>query len=554
MTNKEIARSFRDLANLMELHEENTFKIRSYQNAYMNLRKLGAPLSEMEDVEILGIKGVGKAIVGKINELVTNGQMATLEKFREKTPEGVQELLKIKGFGPKKIRVVWKEMGFESVGELLYACYENRLIEQKGFGEKSQNDLKHKLEFYLRSKDSFLYASLEEEAEFLKKLVQENLPNCKVELAGEIRRRCNIVNGIELLIAGKHCEEDIFDDSILRLEQNNGNFFKGKSSRETPVSIYSCTDEEFGSKLFRYTGTKAFIEAFLSETEVKDFRKINDESVIFQKAGIAFIEPELRENGHFIKSAKIDELPQLIENEDIKGVVHCHTTYSDGIHSLQEMAEYARSLNYEYLAISDHSRSAFYANGLRIPQLEKQWAEIDALNKEMAPFRIFKSIESDILFNGDLDYPGEILEQFDFVIASIHSNLKMDEQKATARLIKAIENRHTKILGHPTGRLLLARQAYPMDHQKVIDACAANGVSIELNSNPYRLDLDWTWIPYALEKGILISINPDAHSKEGMRDINFGVLSARKGGLTKANCLTAMSVQDFENFILDVKS
>ncbi|RMG76580.1 MAG: PHP domain-containing protein, partial [Bacteroidetes bacterium] len=226
-----------------------------------------------------------------------------------------------------------------------------------------------------------------------------------------------------------------------------------------------------------------------------------------------------------------------------------HSTYSDGVNSIREMAEYARDLGYQYLVMSDHSKSAFYANGLKEDRLRRQWDEIDALNRELAPFTIFKSIESDILSNGDLDYEPDILAQFDLVIASVHSNLRMDKEKATRRLLAAIENPHTTILGHPTGRLLLSREGYPIDHQLIIDACAEHGVAIELNANPYRLDLDWSWIPYAIEKGVLISINPDAHSTAGIHDIHFGVLSARKGGLSKAACLNAKDLDAFKLYL-----
>jgi DNA polymerase (family 10) len=213
------------------------------------------------------------------------------------------------------------------------------------------------------------------------------------------------------------------------------------------------------------------------------------------------------------------------------------------------MAEYSKKLGYDYLGITDHSQAAFYANGLKEDRVTAQFAEIDALNEELAPFKIFKGIESDILNDGSLDYPTDVLRQFDFIIASVHSNLKMDKEKATNRLLKAIENRYTTILGHPTGRLLLSRPGYPIDHKKIIDACATYGVAIELNSNPYRLDIDWTWIPYALEKGVLISINPDAHSTGGIHDIHFGILPARKGRLTKKMCLNAKSVEEFAQFI-----
>jgi len=244
-----------------------------------------------------------------------------------------------------------------------------------------------------------------------------------------------------------------------------------------------------------------------------------------------------------------NQLPTLIEATDIKGVIHAHSTYSDGIASVKAMAQACQDLGYSYLGLTDHSKSAFYANGLKIDRLEAQWKEIDLLNESFKNgFKIFKGIECDILSGGVLDYEEDILKQFDFIIASVHAHLKMDEAKATNRLIKAIENPYSSILGHPTGRLLLSRKAYPIDHKKVIDACAANGVAIELNANPYRLDIDYTWIPYALEKGVKIAVNPDAHSVEGIKDIHYGILAARKGYLTKENCLNYYTVEEFGNW------
>lgn len=551
MSNKEIANAFDELAGLMELHEEPIFKIRSYQNAYLTLRKLDRPLAEMSPAEMKEIKGVGDAISLKIKELLTGGKMATLEGYRAKTPPGVVEMLDIKGFGPKKIKQLWKELEVETVGELLYACNENRLVELKGFGQKTQEDLRQKLEFHLRSRDKFHYATLEAEADFLLPALAGKLPGAKISSVGEFRRRVPILTKLEVLVGlAADFTKTIFDGELLAFEKTEGNAHFGRLvDSGTPVVIHACLPEEFGSKQFQLTAAPDFLTGFLKENEGVDFKNLADENLVFEKAKMAFIEPELREFTAFLPLAKTGNLPQLIDNQQIKGILHAHSTYSDGIAPLREMAIATRDLGYEYLGISDHSQAAFYANGLKPDRVEAQWAEIDALNRELAPFRIFKGIESDILHDGSLDYPKEMLAGFDFVIASVHSNLKMDLEKATNRLLRAIENPATTILGHPTGRILLARAGYPIDHKKVIDACAANGVAIELNANPYRLDLDWTWIPYSRERGVLISINPDAHSREGIRDVKFGVLAARKGGLTADGCLNALGLVDFEAFL-----
>lgn len=549
MTNKEIAKTFQYLGSIMELHGENPFKIKSYRNAYITLRKLQTPLSEMGEAEIAGIKGIGKAITGKIGELLNGGQMETLEKYKAITPEGIQEMLHIKGFGPKKIKVIWNELGIETVGELLYAVNENRLIELNGFGKKTQDALKEQLEYYQKSKNRFHYAALEAEANALLSKLQDALPEAKLNLTGAMRRRCNIVDAIEILIATKDGQLDLPDTLDLQEIKQDGSKILAKTAQELPVIMYTCQLSEFGSKLFRHTAAADFLAAFIKDQEGVDFKGLATEAELFEKAGLAYIEPELREQDWGLDLAKNNQLPRLLEEEQIRGVIHSHTTYSDGLNTLEEMAEYSKAEGFDYIGITDHSKAAFYANGLQPERVLEQMTAIDELNAKLAPFKIFKGIESDILNDGSLDYEEDILKQFDFIIASVHTNLRMDEAKATSRLITAIENPYTTILGHPTGRLLLSRQGYPINHLKVIDACAANGVAIELNANPYRLDLDWTWIPYALEKGVLISVNPDAHSKEGIHDIHFGVLSARKGGLTAEQCLNTKTTEEFAKWI-----
>ena len=540
MTNKEIARKFNDLAKIMELHGENPYKIRSYANAYLSLRKLGDPLEEMSEAEIEGIKGIGKSLASKIRELVETGNLEAYQKYAEKTPPGIQEMLSIKGFGPKKVKVVWKELGAESIGELLYACTENRLIELNGFGHKTQEDLKQKLEYFLQ----FHYASLEAEAQQLEEQLKKQFPSAEIALTGEMRRRLPEVSIIEFLMAS---EGEVLKNLgvIIENAKLEGNALTGRTANNIPVKIYHCQPAEFGSKLFRYTGNREFIDAFLKKAGELEFRNIPTEERVFEKANIPYLPAELRDRTDLIGKAPMD----LITEKDIKGVIHSHTTYSDGLNTLREMAEYARDQGFQYIGITDHSKAAFYANGLKENRVLQQMAEIDELNKELAPFRIFKGIESDILNDGSLDYEEDMLKQFDFIIASVHSNLKMDEEKANARLIKAIENPYTTILGHPTSRLLLSREGYPIDHMKIIDACAANQVVIELNANPYRLDIDWSWIPYALEKGVLIAVNPDAHSIGGIHDIHFGVLAARKGGLTKETCLNYLGAKEFSEFL-----
>ncbi|WP_317235345.1 PHP domain-containing protein [Niabella ginsengisoli] len=286
------------------------------------------------------------------------------------------------------------------------------------------------------------------------------------------------------------------------------------------------------------------------------FEKNNyeNEEAIFEKAGVPFIYPYYRETKDAVDQAINNSLPQTIALNDIKGIIHNHSNWSDGINTIDELADNLIKNNFEYLVMSDHSKTAAYANGLSEERIKEQHIYIDKLNQKLAPFKIFKSIESDILNDGNLDYSDEVLSSFDLVIASVHSNLYMSEEKAMQRLMKAIENRYTTILGHPTGRLLLSRNGYPINHEKIIDACVANHVVIEINANPHRLDLDWSWIPYALEKDVLLSINPDAHSIEGFYDIKYGVLAAQKGGLTAQRNLSSFNLEEFEDYLKKTKA
>ena len=538
MTNRDIARFFNRLAKIMELHDEYVFKIRSYSNAYLFLRKIEQDLSEMPIEDISAIKGVGKNISDKIQELLQTGTLATYQKYVDKTPEGIIKMLDIKGFGPKKIKVVWKELGIENVGELLYACNENRLVELKGFGLKTQATLIKQLEYFIDSQGKFLFDYLEGEANELEGLIKSIFPNQKSTLAGLTKRMMPEVTGIEILstiedtdliekIEGLQLDED---ETMLQ--------YKGY-----PVFLHHVSKEKFGATAFRMNSGEQFLE------NIDEIPNGENEEDVFNKLGLTYVVPEYRESATAYEQSKTNQLPKLISDQDIKGVVHNHSTYSDGLHSVKEMGDECVRLGYEYFVMSDHSKAAFYANGLSEDRVMMQMAEIDKLNESYKDFRIFKSIECDILNDGSMDYGDDFLKEFELVIASVHTNLKMDKVKANARLAKAIENPNTHILGHPTGRLLLAREGYPIDHTYIIDACAANGMVIELNSNPSRLDLDWSWVPYALEKGVKISINPDAHSKDQIRYIHAGVCAARKGGLTSEMCLNAMNLAEFSKWV-----
>lgn len=555
MENKKIARTLRLLSQLMELHGENPFKVKSMANAAFKVDKLpfavaGITLAAMEEVE-----GLGKSTAAKVWELLQTGSIAELDNLLEKTPPGIAEMLQIKGLGPKKILIVWKDLGIENVGELYYACNENRLIEAKGFGAKTQEEIKKIIEFRMASSGRYLYARVEDFAEELIDHLKNSFPELQISYTGDYRRKCEIIDGLDLLI-GTALNEELAD----RIQQSGLTVIDRSESRLSLESadgirtyIDFCGKNDYGWQLIEKTGNPAHVnnlKELLGESDASG----RSETEIYALAGIPYVEPELREGTNELELAKQNNLPSLITFEDLKGSLHNHSNWSDGVNSLEEMALFCRDdLKMGYLGICDHSKSAFYAKGLDEIRVAAQQREIDELNKKLAPFRIFKGIESDILYDGSLDYGEEILKTFDFVVASVHSILKMSEEKATQRLITAIENPYTTILGHPTGRMLLARSGYPIDHKKVIDACAANNVVIEINANPVRLDLDWRWHRYAIEKGVMLSVNPDAHRTSGFMDMHYGILVARKGGVSPADCLNCMDKESIERYFQSKK-
>jgi DNA polymerase (family X) len=555
-TNKEIARILRLHAQLMELHGEDNFKYRSYQNASLKISKLDKPLATMTAEQLSKIEGIGAALSSKIFQLVNEGSFNEFNKFVEQTPPGIIEILRIKGIGPKKIALLWKELAIESPVELLYACNENRLVDLKGFGKKTQEQLIHAIEYSIQNKDKFLYAIAENVAnQLLSDLKSEGIGN-EVSITGDIRRKTIILDKIEFLIATndeKTVIEFIKNNPLIHpsAEITTGpDILKFETINGLKTEFLICRPEEFHYRLFITTGNQAHINSF----NLRGLEKAASEKEIYSLNKRSFVEPEMREGLGEIELSEQNKIPVLIQSQDIKGIIHNHSTYSDGVNTLAEMAEYCKERGYEYFAICDHSKSAFYANGLSIERIIEQHKEIEELNKKLRPFKILKGIESDILNDGSLDYTDEVLATFDIVVASIHTNFKMDKEKATKRLLKAIENPYTTILGHCTGRLLLAREGYPVDHEKIIDACAGNNVVIELNANPYRLDIDWRWIGYAMSKGVMISVNPDAHSSGSIHDLHYGICAAKKGGLSKEMTFNAFSLAEIENYLSKKKS
>lgn len=548
MENKDIARVFKLCAKLMELHEENPFRTRAMATASFRIEKLPFPARNASLETLSQQDKIGKSTAEKILQVVNSGTFTELDALLEITPQGILELLQIKGLGPKKVLIIWKLLNIESIGELYYACNENRLIEAKGFGLKTQEDIKKSIEFSMASQGWYHWARISDSAEKVFKAFQEALPHSPISFSGAYRRKCEILEKVEMIVAVDQMSLEKVIRSLefefdINLERGEISF---RDQNGVPFEVVASAAESFAKNLLIGTGSDEHVTRLEAEGAIAP---LETEQLIYHSLGLDYIEPELREGGEEIEWAKEKCLPKLIDYADLRGSLHNHSTYSDGVHSLEEMARYCQTdLKLQYLGICDHSKTAVYAGGLSIDTVQAQWAEIDVLNEKLAPFKIFKGIESDILPDGSLDYPEEILSGFDFVVASVHSGLKMDRDRATERLIKAIENPYTTILGHPTGRLLLSRAGYPIDYEKVIDACAANQVIIEINANPLRLDLDWRWHQYALKQGVLLSINPDAHRVEGFYDMHYGVQIARKGGLSAGQCLNALGVDEIDRY------
>ena len=564
MDNKEIVSTLRQIASFMELHGENEFKIRGYNNAVYNIERITDPLEEKGLAELEKVNGIGKSIAAKIHELTDTGKVAVLEDLIAQTPEGIIEMMNIKGLGTKKIRSLWQELDITTIDQLELALQNGSLDTLKGFGGKVQDKISDTIDFYLDSKTKTHYATAELYYDQISKLLSDQFPEATISSTGSMRRKMEVVSILSMVIGNAHPEKlnaYLQRDPLFTEKENSSPFlWKGSfSDCPVPVEIHISSSNDFESTLFLSTGS--YDHMLYAGPEKLNLRQLavspenKTEKSIYERAGLPYIEPELREGLFEFQWASENKIPRLLDVKDLKGILHNHSHYSDGRHSLREMAEYCKSLGYEYLGISDHSKAAaFYANGMDEDRVKQQQDEIDELNNELAPFKIFKGIEADILPDGNIDYDDEILATFDFVVASVHSVLNMDLKKAMDRMLRAIHNPFTTMLGHLTGRQLLIREGFPLDHREIIDACVENNVIIEVNAHPNRLDLDWRWIPYSLEKNVMLSINPDAHAKDGYHDMYYGVSVARKGGLTADMTLNTKNREDIDEYFRNRKT
>ena len=561
ISNTDIVETIELTAKLLELHNEDEFKIKTFTNAAYNLDKYIGDLAQLDFPQLTQIQGVGKMMAGKILEIVSTGGLRELQDLLAKTPEGVLEMFKIKGLGAKKIKVLWNELGLDNINDLQIACENGSISKVKGFGEKTKDSILESL-LFIQSQAGKLRMN---KATALAEVIAAELGKYfkKVAISGEIRRKSEVVDTLLFLVNYTDKLPDFIAEGFLKDEKSSSPFiWRGKYlENKIDIEVRYVLDNQLFNKQFIYTANENHLKhrnekgvslLTVSAGLTEGLTQVEVEEKIYEKFGTPYIIPEMREGGFEFDWIQQNKNEDLVTWESLKGILHNHSTYSDGKDSLEQMATYCKELGFEYLGIADHSQSATYASGLLITKIQQQHAEIEQLNKKLStdrPFKILKGIESDILGDGSLDYPDEILASFDYIVASVHSNLTMTQARATERLVRAIENPYTTILGHPTGRLLLSRKGYPIDYKEVIDCCAANGVVIEINASPYRLDLDWRWIQYALERNVMLSINPDAHEKAGYFDMHYGVAVARKGGLTKNMTFNALSLVDMEAYL-----
>src|SRR5881296_1318720 len=577
MTKSEVAAVLEEIGTLLELKGENPFKIRAYVNAARAIETFGGNISDLQDEEALGkIPGIGKSIALKIKELAATGSLKYLQELRAEVPAAILQLFSISGLGAKKIKARYEKLQISSIEQLLKACETGRVAELPGFGETTQAKICKAIEERTRRAGYFQFGEIAHEAETLRNDLAGHPDALQVDIAGSYRRRKEIVHDVDLLVATKNpgditkffvshpLVESIIAQgptkSSVRLRSGVQCDLRVVSTTEYPFALaYFTGNKEHNIELrsralqrgwtlneYRIAPLPVYPKA-KKKGPIKKIPNVHDEAGLYRAVDLDFIPPELRENWGEFEAAENHSLPKLIEKENLRGTFHCHTTASDGHNSIEEMAEAAQALGLEYLGIADHSRSQIQAHGLDEKKLLAQVATIRKLNKKFDGFRLFAGVECDILRDGTLDFPNDVLSQLDFVVASVHSALGLSEADMTRRLIRAMENQFVTMLAHPTGRLLLKREPYKIDVPKILDAAARIGTWIELNAAPKRLDLDWRWWPMAKQKGVKCVINPDAHRAERLQDLWFGIGIARKGWLTKDDVMNCLPLEKIEN-------
>ena len=569
MTKDQVASALREIGTILELQGENPFKCRAYLNGARTLETSATDLTELVRTNRLGeLPGIGDALREKITTLITTGKLPYLEELRSSIPAGLLPLLDLPGLGPKKLRALRDKLKIESLEALTQACQDGRLAALEGFGEKTATNLLEAIDRHANYKKLHRLGTALPAARTLLEHLKQSPLVLHAEIAGSLRRGKEVVKDLDLIASSKKPKE------VMKLFVSSPNVEKVVNHGETkssvilaggiPCDLRVIPPESWATALAHFTGSKEHNIALrqraidrglhlsewgLLKGKSKTPLKLKDEKDLHKALGLAFIPPELREDSGEIAAAEKNELPDLLTRDQIRGCLHNHTLASDGQDSLSSMAQAAAEQGLEWLGIADHSKSSFQANGLDAKRLEKQIEEIRLLNSKKPKCTLLSGTECDILKDGKLDFPDSLLSELDYVVASVHSGFTSDEKEMTQRIIRAMENPHVTCLGHPTGRLLLEREAYPLNIPKILDAAAATGTWIELNANPWRLDLDWRWWHKARDLGILCCINPDAHKTSHLRFLDFGVTLARKGWLQAQDVVNTRTLSQLRKLL-----
>ena len=521
-----IARMLDEISRYIELSDPQPFRARAFEKAARAVENLEEDIDGLvESGTLTGVSGIGKATAQVIEEIVRTGESRYLDELRAQYPPGIFELLRVPRLGLKKIGVLYSELGVASLEELEDAARDGRLAKLKGFGAKTAEQILAGIEFARMRESQFLLPIGLEAAEVLRERLAELEEVEDAEVSGSVRRRLEVIRNVNLVVATK--KPAIVAEKLAAMVGGFGEVdaqtYKGTIRGELDVFFHLTPPAEFGSTLLRTTGSAAFVEAF------GKIPKASSEADAFSKAGVLFVEPERRETADDLQLKK---RPKLVQVDQLRGTFHVHTTFSDGRNTVQEMLSAARQRGWEYVGISDHSKVAYYAGGLTEEKLKEQHAEIARHEKAVAPMRVFRGTEADILPDGTMDYGPKVLATFDFVVASVHSQFQMNEEQMTERILRAMDDPTVTFIGHLTGRKLLSRAGYRVDYDRIFDKAAERGVMIEINGNPNRLDVDWRYLRRAADKGVMFSIHPDAHSVSEYNAVITGTWVARKGGLS----------------------
>ncbi|PAP75267.1 DNA polymerase/3'-5' exonuclease PolX [Rubrivirga marina] len=545
MTNKAVARHLKLTADLVELTGGNPFRARAYGSGARAVERLDVPVETLvADGELSTVQGIGKGLVAEIEELLQTGTMETTEDLLQSLPPGLPEVLRVKGLGVKKVRTLWTEAGVTSIEDLEGAAAVGKLADLPGFGKKTVENILASIEELKAYRGKAHLRDAATEALVARQRLRD--AGLRADLAGPVRRQCNVVDRVDLVAVGT--PEAVAE--ALGGGTTHDDRVEATLPLGLPLTVWTTTEAAYGRTLFERTGPEAHVGAVAEKAGLGD---VAEEDAVYEAAGLYPIPAPLRDDPHWLTVAADGPIPALVRTADLRGTIHNHTTASDGAHTLREMCDAARERGLGYFGVCDHSRSLQIAHGLSLGEMEEQIRRVERLNADYAQegvdFRVFAGTEADILSDGAMDYPDELLARLDLVVASVHTGFRMTEDEATARVVAAVSNPYVDVLGHPTGRLLLRREGYPLDHEAVLDACAEHGVAVELNANPWRLDVDWRFVRAATERGVLVSINPDAHSTDGLDDTRWGVASAQKGGLTPEQSLTSKSADELADWL-----